>query len=230
MADLSVSENKDAKLAKKLKNYVAIVLDRSGSMGTMQQEAIDAFNEQVDKIREESHDMATLVSFVTFGSFVTPEFWNNDPDKLDKLTTDTYRPDGMTSMLDAVAMTVLELKKVPDVDDEDTSFLLIVISDGQENNSKQYDWHDVAELLQDVQKTNRWTVTYLGANQDLSRLASSLKIAKGNVKSFAGTKAGMKTGSADILKGMSAFYASRRVGKKSLTSFYDGDDNQQDSQ
>lgn len=210
--------------SKKLKNYIAIILDRSGSMGSMRKEAVDAFNQQVKAIREGSKDMETKVSLVTFSTIAdVPKIWNQAVGKLKTLQESSYKPDGMTAMYDAVGETITKLKAVPDADDPNVSFLVVVISDGVENNSKRFNSAQVAELVKSLQDTNRWTFTYLGANQDLSKVSQSLNIPMGNTMSFAATPSGLKNAASVNAVGTNSYLTSRMRGQTCSVDFYNQD-------
>ena len=209
----------------KLKNYVAIVLDESGSMGVIRNEIIDAFNQQVEVIKSYGNDMDTSVSLVTFDTTVNkPKIWDKPESSLKAITTDDYRPGGMTALNDAIGFTIDELQKVSDINDPLTSFLLIVLSDGEENASTKYPGmynKNIANKIKEVQKTDRWSVTFIGANQDMDKLSKQLNIPKGNVALFDASAAGVKKASFTVSMGLNTYYSSRRLGNTNTQSFYD---------
>ena len=200
----------------------AIVLDRSGSMGSMRQEAVDAFNEQIREIKKHSKELPTKVCLVTFSSNVdTPLFWNVDVDKIEDLTYDRYVPDGMTAMRDAVGYTVKRIQEIKDAAKKDTAILDMTISDGQENNSKEFSDKELAELVQESQKTKRWTFTYLGANQDLSQVCASTGISAGSARAFCASPIGMKYASVAQQQGVSEYYGTLCSSRNmSVDNFY----------
>lgn len=208
----------------KLKNYVGIVLDESGSMGTIIHETISAFNEQIQVIKDNSHDMDTSVSLVTFSYNVHPKFLNKSEMSLKPLDCELYSPHGLTALNDAIAYTIEQLNTVEDKDDPNTSFLLVVITDGEENYSKKYPGmhnKNLAKLIKEVQDTKRWTITFLGANQDVEKYASVHNISAGNAASFNSTKDGMEKASFTVTRGLTSYYNSRRDGLTHVDSFYD---------
>ncbi len=167
------------------KLYVAMVLDQSGSMSRGARETIDGFNEQIQSVREWLEDELDVeVIFTTFGSSaqIKKEFININ--EMAELTDQDYRPDGLTAMYDGVGITIDALKARPDIDSDDTGVLMVILSDGHENNSRQYTQDTVAEMIQDVKDTGRWTITYMGANQDLSQITKGLNIDAGNIVMF----------------------------------------------
>jgi uncharacterized protein YegL len=149
------------------RTFVGIALDRSGSMEMMREPTITGFNEHLQTIKDNAMKGGdTRVSLVTFGGDVTTEFVNLPADKIRPLTNAMYKPRGSTPMYDAVGDLLQELEEY-DVTFLDIAFLVIVISDGQENASRRYNRNQIAQRIQRLKATGRWTFAYVGANQDL---------------------------------------------------------------
>ncbi len=152
---------------------------------------------------------------------------------LTKIDRRHYRPDCTTAMLDGVGMTLEKYDKEVE-DGVNVNYLVVVISDGLENDSKEYDWKQVAEMIQKRRKTGRWTFSYMGANQDLSELSEVLHIPKSNIARYAATR----SGTAATFVGLSSSVAcymdtsarGERVSEKffsegdEIAEFGDGDD------
>ena len=210
------------------KVYVAVILDCSGSMDAMRQEALDAYNDLIVQIKKEAHTVPTDVSFITFNTTPhKPKVWCEAANKLQKLTLEDYIPNGLTALFDTVAKTVNELDK--QVCTNGTSFLVNIISDGYENNSKEHTAKAIAALIKSKQDTGKWTFTYLGANQDLAEVSKQLGIPQGNMCNFAATPDGMKRGSHSMRVGTSSFYTCMRAGGQSVADFY-GDQEEKDKE
>jgi uncharacterized protein with von Willebrand factor type A (vWA) domain len=204
------------------KTKVAIILDKSGSMDSIRKEIVDAFNEQVKTIKANAKDVPTRVSLVTFGTEANePLLWDVHTYKLKPLELDAYYPFGMTAMYDAVGYTCNRLAKD---DDGDTSYLIIIISDGYENNSKNYTMKQIASMTKELQDTKRWTFTYIGANQDLTKVSKDLNIPLDNTIVFACCAAGVGKVSDTTNHALNSYYTSRRAGETQCKNFFDRDD------
>lgn len=207
-----------------LRNHIAIVLDESGSMMSIRREIMDAFNEQVEVIRASAEDQPTTISLVTFSTSVPdPTYWAQPVDIMRPLRDVDYRPSGLTAMLDAMGLTMDRLRALPDADDENTSFLVMVLSDGRENNSRQYSDRDIAERIQALERTDRWTFAYIGANQDLAEVSDRLHIPAENMMVFAPTPDGVRYGGNVVRDSTEAWVGKRRAGLKSDKSFFGAD-------
>ena len=198
-------------------NHIGIILDRSGSMDRIRQEVIDGFNQQIQEICQQSKEIKTKVSLLTFSDTVSdPVYWEADPDNLVKLTLDKYRPSGQTALNDAIGTTIKRMKQIPD--DQNSAFLLIVITDGQENNSSEFTHEAVNALMEEVKKTGKWTITFIG--QD-AKQAESYHVTKGNFRQTAMMNRGEYVISqADLSRGISHYYASRASGQMAVSNFF----------
>lgn len=169
--------------------YITFVVDESGSMGNVREVTVSGINEQIQQVKRDfggknSEKINAIVSLIRFNDKVKPVFMYSDIDALKEITLDEYRPDGGTAMYDAVGYAINQLKMREDIDAEDTSSLIVVVSDGQENSSREITAQQLADTISKLNETKRWTVTYLGANQDLSKVSQNTNIYVGNTMSF----------------------------------------------
>jgi hypothetical protein len=234
--------------------HVAVVLDRSGSMGSIRDEIIEAFNEQVASIRENAESGGhTTVSFYTFGgNYRGNQMWSTggqilsgsdpldppygteetqgrkpverkfkfrEPGSLPELSRANYRPSGATPMYDAVGLAISDMVEMDDGGDQ-TAFLMLIISDGRENHSRQWGGSQISTLVKALENTGRWTFVYIGANQDLSE-AVDLGFAPGNVVSFTADAAGVRGMSAGTGMASSAYFADRAQGRTQVENYGD---------
>jgi len=95
-----------------------------------------------------------------------------------------------------------------------------VVSDGWENNSKRETYPSIAERVQRLTKTGRWTFVYLGSNQDLTKIQQELNIPKGNTSAFVGTPAGYAQAFSQTNQGLSSYMSARAHGVTCSNSFY----------
>jgi uncharacterized protein YegL len=201
--------------------HVAIVLDRSGSMESCRDQTISGFNEYAQGIRKTAKKAgldARLTLTVFNGEVRTPLF-EAPLDRLRPMSRKYYVPDGSTAMLDAVGQTIDRLEREGSQIDE-ASVLVCIISDGQENSSTDYTYASVAERIQRLSASERWTFSYLGSNQDLSVVSEHLSIPMANTSSYSSTG----DGTSDAWKRQSRA-TSRRMegvstGKSASQDFY----------
>ena len=200
------------KKVSKKSTHVALVLDKSGSMGTCWQEAMNGFNAQLEVILANADKGGkTTVSLITFNTNVDILQDGVNPDSVKKLDQTNYCPEGGTAMYDAVweAIKVLEAK---DDKGAETAFLVVTISDGEENSSRNVSVQQLAAKVAELNLSERWTFAYIGANQDLSKVSEHLGFAVGNSLSYTADSAGYRGMSAGLTGSLNNYFSNRSVG------------------
>ena len=157
--------------------YNLIILDESGSMSCIQEQALNGVNETIKGImnaQQENPEDNQMISFVSFNSYHSEPEDNVkiiiDCEKIQntkEITPDQYNPKGSTPLMDAIGLSVTALQKVVK---ECDNVLVTVITDGMENSSRIYNAMQIKELTEALSKQN-WVFTYIGANQDSERTA-----------------------------------------------------------
>jgi hypothetical protein len=208
----TIQPNKDL-----LRTYVAIVLDKSGSMDNIRDATIQGFNSQVDSIVKEAIGQVFL-SLVTFSTNVEPVFFNKPPSYLTKLSRGNYKPQGYTALYDAVGHTIQRLDYTAE-DVGNAAFLVIVVSDGQENHSQQYR-HTLPGIIKAKQATGRWTFVYVGSNHDIAQASSALWIPAANTYRFTNDWQGTAAAFNATSQSLGSYFAERSAGLTSSSSFY----------
>ena len=94
---------------KTTKTDITVIMDRSGSMHGMQEEAIQSFNRFVEKQKEASGK--AKFSLVQFNHEIFQLCSGVPLEEAPTLNDVNYVPDGMTALLDAVGHTITETKK-----------------------------------------------------------------------------------------------------------------------
>lgn len=171
------------------------VIDESGSMMSARKETIDGINEQLQELRK-NKDVKTNVTIIKFNSEVNPVVINKDVAEVQDLSNDTYKPDGMTALYDAIGHAV-ETERGTQYDTKDVTRLLVIVTDGQENSSQKYSrfnngQQDIKKLLDEIDQDDSWTTTFLGANINLEDVHQNLGIAKSNIAMYSSTAEGTK--------------------------------------
>ncbi len=213
---------------KKLTNHVALVLDSSGSMDAFRNDVVRSFNSTVDAVRAGAlkEKQVTTVSFWTFGESgyrVKQKFHNKPVDTLKALALHEYQPIGMTALLDAVGEAIETLSLLPDAKSKDTSFLLIVKTDGAENDSRNYSAAQLRALMQKVNATDRWTIAFLLPPGAKRNFCETFSIPEGNVREWEGSTRGVEEARVATQSGIGSYFASRSLGVSATKSFYQTD-------
>jgi von Willebrand factor type A domain len=173
---------------KKNTTQVAIVMDKSGSMDSIRESTISGFNEYIDTLKSKGGDYDVTLTY--FDTSIEQAFVKVPISKVRKLTASSYRPGGMTALYDGVGQTIDSLKEKVS---KDTPVLLVIITDGGENSSKEYNQRRVADLIKSREKEG-WTFVFIGANQDSWATAQTFGLTSmSNVVNFNATAGGTKS-------------------------------------
>lgn len=159
--------------------YNVIILDESGSMTAIYDQALSGINEVLSGIRknqEEFPDQQHYVSIVTFeGNGIAGIKTRRDRlpiAKVGDFMQKDYRPGGCTPLYDAMGKTLNELEGQISADDR---VMATIITDGYENASEEYSGKAVKALVSRLREKG-WTFAYIGANQDAVEVARDLNI------------------------------------------------------
>ena len=179
--ELRCFSNKYLRSEKETRIYNLIILDESGSMGDIRQQALTGVNETIQTIRaaqQENPDDHQMLSFVTFdqGPRKRPDVRliidNEKIENVEDVKPEQYDPQGMTPLYDAMGKAITALEEL--VKDGD-HVLVTVVTDGYENASRYYTAGMIKELV-DTFTAKGWVFTYIGANQNSAEEALHLGI------------------------------------------------------
>jgi len=158
------------------KIFNLIVLDASGSMYSIRNEAVAGVVETIQTIRtsqEENANQEHLLSLVVFnGQYITIVFDRMPITKVPDLNEKDYQPTDNTPLYDAMGYSITNLQRYID---EDDNVLVTIITDGYENASREWNHQRIYQLVEDLKKKN-WLFTYIGANQDALEVAKGMGI------------------------------------------------------
>ena len=165
--------------ATKVQVFNVVILDKSGSMSSMRQAAVDGFNETLSEIKQAQQQFKdTQDHFITLALFCKHDV-ENVYDKVSvkdvpELTVEDLQPGGTTPLLDAIGKTLTEIENHTK-DMEDYLVVVTIITDGQENSSRQYNKEQIRKLIDSLKEKN-WSFTFIGANKDSFSVARQLSI------------------------------------------------------
>ena len=139
----------------KTRIYNLIIVDESGSMSIIRDEAFAGMNETLQTIKTMANDKPELeqrVTMLTFDSGHTRFHYNNaDGKEVVPLQQSDYNPRGCTPLYDAIGTGIAKVNAV--VRDGDT-VLVTIITDGEENSSHEYSLRMVKNLIEKLKKQN----------------------------------------------------------------------------
>jgi hypothetical protein len=175
-----------------------ILLDRSGSMSSLWDEALSSINSYVKKLADDKVDTGvTLATFDGDGGVlkfdiirdrIIPSTWN-------PVSSTDATPRSMTPLSDATGK-IVSLAEAGNYD----KVAIIIMTDGHENASKELTVEQAKAAL-DRCRAKNWQVIFLGANFDNAQQASAYgnaafattSVAKGNLRAATASMAASRT-------------------------------------
>lgn len=195
-----------------MKTDITIVLDRSQSMHVVTEQTIVGFNKFLADQKAVPGD-ASLTLYLFDHEILTPLIGRNLRD-VPELNNQTYVPRGNTALLDAIGRGINEtgarLTAIPA-----DKVVFVIITDGQENCSREFTRARVNEMIKHQQEKYSWEFVFLGANQDAIQAGGNLGVKVGNSMSYANNIAGATAMYASVSKNL----RSMRVGVKADMAF-----------
>jgi uncharacterized protein YegL len=204
------------------KIYNLIILDESGSMASIRNAAISGFNELIQSIHAEAEKDPETGQWINFFSFNSNGIRELVPlqkvQQLPQLTAETYRPDAMTPLFDAIGHATGKLRIALE-QEKDYAVLVTILTDGAENDSKEFTRQTIANIIRQLERQN-WVFTFMGTNQDVH--AEATKISVSNYMSFDYNESGMNLALKTESLYRSRFYQDVKAGKmgKAKKGFY----------
>lgn len=175
----------------KKKVLVNFILDKSGSMEVVRDTTISGVNEYIQTLKKDENIDYTF-SLTMFDTEVVRPVVDKPLAGLEPLTKSEYVPNGGTALYDAVCRTIKQAQ-----DSVADKVITVIMTDGEENSSREYDQNDMRDLIKRLEGKGNWTFVYLGANQDSYAVAMKHGFSYGNITNFnlttAGTGIAMRT-------------------------------------
>ncbi len=159
------------------KVFNLIIIDESGSMSVIQKETLAGINETIitcQKMQETHPEIEQRITLVTFDSnHFNIHYDNINAQEASPLKVNQYSPCGATPLYDAIGRGIAKINAQTEVD---SHVLVTIITDGEENCSKEYNLKMVKNLI-DKQKKLGWTFSLIGTdNLDVEGMANSMSI------------------------------------------------------
>ena len=179
---------------KKDYTHILIVLDASGSMSSIQDDIKGSFNEFLKKQREAKGK--TVFDLYQFSDTAKRIVRSADLSQFHDDLMAKYVCTGCTALNDAVCTAIdtigHEFADMPEPERPE-HVLCVIITDGEENASKEFSTMDVKDRIKHQQEVYSWEFRFLAANQDAFEAGESLGIQEDDCMDFIADKLGVKS-------------------------------------
>jgi uncharacterized protein YegL len=187
---------------------IGFVLDRSGSMESMKQEAVGGFNtflESQQKLPGEAR--LTLVLFDH--EYIVAH--DGMPIKdVPPLNEHTYVPRGTTALLDAIGRTINTIGERLDKTREPerpAKVIIAILTDGLENASQEFKRKQIFKMIKRQREVYSWEFAFLGARQDAIQAGAQIGIPTANAVTFSEAPGGPSSAFAALSSVATAYRA-----------------------
>jgi len=181
-----------------------IIMDRSGSMSSIQQDMEGGLDQLfTDQRKEPGECQVTLVQFDDEHELVY------EAKPLADVPPTKLVPRGTTALLDAMGFTIRRtgerLAALPEAE-RPGKVIVVIVTDGHENASKEYQpsaggRERIAAMVKEQEEKYSWTFVYLGANQDAFEVGGSIGVRC--AANYVADSVGVKGLYKDVTKGVS---------------------------
>ena len=157
---------------------LVLILDRSGSMGGLEDDTVGGFNSMIEK--QKAQEGTCFVTTVLFDHELYTLHDRVPLAEVRPLTRADYQVRGCTALIDAIGVTV---RRIADIhrylrpEDVPANVMFVITTDGMENASKQFSSEEVKKMI-GRQKEKGWEFLFIGANIDAVETAGHFGIAE----------------------------------------------------
>jgi uncharacterized protein YegL len=201
--------------------HLALIVDRSGSMSNIAQDMNGGIKQLLaDQAKEPGY---CVVDITTFDTLIEHPYEAVRPDDV---KGDIIVPRGGTALNDAIGVTIVTLgerfAKMPE-EQRPGLVICVVVTDGQENSSKEYTTEQAKALVERQQKEWGWQFIFLAANVDAFDVGGGYGFAKGSTMNFAPSSAGVTNSYASASRKMSETRVATASGLDNTVEFDESD-------
>jgi Mg-chelatase subunit ChlD len=167
--------------------HICLVLDRSGSMQAVHADALGSVNSYIQGAKQDRALYEAKFSLITFSSESVDIIRKSlTMEEVKPIDSDEYRCGGWTPLFDAIGRGIGILDEAT-AGKDDAKSILVVMTDGQENASREFDHAKITSLIK-ARQDNGWLVTFLGEGLDVAKQGMAMGAMAANVAAYAGGK------------------------------------------
>jgi hypothetical protein len=164
------------------RTLVTFLLDRTGSMETIKDDTIGAFNAYLEGLQKSGSTID--LTLVQFDSMSIDKVYVAKPvAEVPKLTPATYQPRASTPLIDAAYKTIAAVAKSLSATAAATKIIICIQTDGLENASTEHTWDELNALIKQKAAAG-WQFNFMGCGIDAYEQGQKMGIAPAATLSY----------------------------------------------
>ncbi|WP_227396949.1 vWA domain-containing protein [Jeotgalibacillus aurantiacus] len=198
---------------------LVFIMDKSGSMSGLEKDTIGGYNAMLHKQRKVEGECR--LTTVLFNDGYEQLHDRKDIRQAHEITEKEYRVGGSTALLDAIGRTIDTIsvtQKYAADHERAENVLFVIITDGEENSSREYSSAKVKAQIEWHKEKEGWEFIFLGANIDAVQTAGRYGIAPERAVDYLADSAGTELNFKVMDQTVTSF---RKAGKVEASNFED---------
>ncbi len=164
---------------------LVFILDKSGSMGGLESDTIGGYNAILEK--QKAVEGECYITTVLFDNNYDLLHDRIDIQAVSPITEKEYQVGGSTALLDAAGRTIHKIGNAQKHTADDyraEKVMFVIITDGEENSSREYSAEKVKALIERQKAKYGWEFIFLGANIDAVETAVRFGISADRAQNY----------------------------------------------
>jgi len=167
---------------------IIVVMDKSGSMLSVKDDAIGGYNEFINS--QIPLPGICKISLFLFSDYITEKYSGSNVSKKLLLKEKDYKCDGFTALYDAIGLTInligKRLNETPE-NERPAKVLFAILTDGAENSSHDFSKEKIMEMIDHQKNVYSWDFIFLAAGPEAMMSADTLGWDKNRLINFNNT-------------------------------------------
>lgn len=164
---------------------LVFILDKSGSMSGLERDTIGGYNAMLEKQKTVAGEC--LITTVLFDNGYELLHDRIDIRAVSPITEKEYCVGGSTALIDAIGRTISKIGNAQKHTADEyraEKVMFVIITDGEENASREYSSDKVKSQIQRQKEKYAWEFIFLGANIDAVETAQRFGIAPDRAQNY----------------------------------------------
>lgn len=198
---------------------LVFILDRSGSMSGLEADTLGGYNSLLAKHQALPGECRITTLLFDHEQLLLHD--RVDIRHVQPMTLEQYMPRGSTALLDALGTAINRLgylQKHTPAEQRAGQVMLVIVTDGMENASREYSQQQVRRMVERQQQRFGWEFLFLGANMDAITTAAGYGIDESRAATFRSDGTGVEAKYQVVAEITQSFRSGRRDFSERLRS------------